>query len=122
MIRVLGRRLARVQGPHDQGMTLVEILIATMLLTMVIGLATGSLVVALDRQTNVSRATAAITSNQTGMELMTRLLRQAVYPNGSSSSGPIITTATASQIVFTSRLSSTGSALAGNTAPVQQYT
>src|SRR4051812_5083709 len=80
MIRPLARRAGAHDARTDEGTTLIELLVATILLTIVIGLATGAIIVALDRQSNITQSTSAITTNQTGMELMTRLLRQAVYP------------------------------------------
>src|SRR4051794_38918656 len=104
MAMLLAALHPRRQDASDRGMTLVELLVSMMLLTIVIGLATGLLINGMNRQSNIGQSTDAMNTNQNGMELMTRLLRQAVYPNTSSNSAalPIISSATPTQIVFTS--------------------
>src|SRR3954462_3047316 len=101
--------MRRRQPPTDTGMTLVELLVAMVLLTVVIGLSTGSLIFVLGKQSNISQSSDAANQTQTGMELLTRVIRQGVYPTGSSSTSTIIQTATATQLVITSRLSDSSS-------------
>ena len=103
-------KLRRAARRSDQGMTLVELLVSMMLLTIVIGLATGSLIMVLGRQSNISQASDASQQNQTGMELLSRVIRQGVYPTGSSATSTIIQSgSTTNQLIVTSRLSSTSS-------------
>jgi len=102
MVRLVIKRLRRARG--DRGMTLVETLIAAVLLVIVIGLSTGSLMFALGKQSNISQATDAATQTQNAMELVSRVIRQGVYP-ASSTNSTIIQTATPTQLVVTSRLS-----------------
>lgn len=106
-------------------MSLVEVLVSTTLLTTVIGLATGFLMTAIRHQSTLHQGSTAATANQNGLETLTRVIRQGVYPTGSSASSSIIQTATATKLVVTSRLSSTSDALATPTVvstPVKQYT
>lgn len=115
----------RRRSPADAGMSLVEVLVAAVLLTVVIGLATSFLMVALRKQSSLAQGSTAATSNQNGLETLTRVIRQGVYPTGSSLTSSVIQTATAKKLVVTSRLSSTGTALAAPTlmnTPVKQYT
>ena len=115
MISGLQRRLRQ----DERGFTLVELLVTTILLTIVIGLSTGALINAIDQQSNVRQSTETQSRNQAGMERFTRLLRQAVYPEGgTSANSTIIQVAEANKIVFTSRLSGSGTI---NTT-VRQYT
>jgi prepilin-type N-terminal cleavage/methylation domain-containing protein len=106
------------QRASDRGFTLVEVLVAMTILMMVIGLSTRLLIGAIDQQSNNTQQSDAQNRNDTGMELATRLLRQAVYPYGGSSvSGQtIISAATATSVTFTSRQTSTGSAVANCTS------
>jgi prepilin-type N-terminal cleavage/methylation domain-containing protein len=100
----------------DRGFTLVELLVSIVLLSIVLGLAATMLIGILRTQSKTSARSDAQQQNQTGMELLTRLLREADYPSGASSTSTIVTSATDTQIVFTSRFSSTAAALAGSTA------
>lgn len=115
-------RRIRIQRDSD-GFTLVELLVAMVLLSIIVGLTTKLVITALDQQSNTAQESEAQNRNNTGMELMTRLLRQAVFPvNGDNTNSSIITQATASSLQFTSRFSSTQNA--NQTAidtPVQQY-
>lgn len=101
---------------RDTGFTLVELLVSITLLTIVLGLASTFFIRVLNVQTKTTARTDAQQHNQTGMELLTRLLRDAAYPSGSSGSSTIISSASDTQIVFTSRMSSTGSAVSGSTS------
>lgn len=111
------RRLRMLTRGPDRaaGMTLVEVLTAMVVLGIVLTLVTKALIGALDQQSNVVQQTQAQNTNNAGMELMTRLMRQAV-PAGSSTS--IISHADPSEIIFTSRLSSTGTATSACTGTV----
>jgi prepilin-type N-terminal cleavage/methylation domain-containing protein len=123
-------RIRKAAHRSDKGMTLVELLVSTMLLTIVIGLATGALIVVLDKQSNISQASDAANQNQTAMELLSRVIRQGVYPTGSSTTSTIIQSGSSTnQLVITSRLSSTsdGNDAAGTTtarlgAQISKYT
>jgi hypothetical protein len=104
-------------------MTLVELLVSMLLLVIVIGLATGAIIEALDRNSGVTQQSEAQTRNNVGMEQMTRSLRQAVLPtHGTKTNSTIITVAQPTQIQFTTRLSATDTAEAANTwnTPVVQ--
>jgi prepilin-type N-terminal cleavage/methylation domain-containing protein len=116
----LRRRLAAA----DRGFTLVELLVAMMLLTIVVGLSTGSLISAIDQQSNLTQSTEAQSRNQVGMEMFSRLLRQATYPEqGTAANSTIISVADTNKIVFTTRPSSTTSAASTSiSTPVRQYT
>jgi prepilin-type N-terminal cleavage/methylation domain-containing protein len=106
----------------DKGFTLVEMLTAITLTTIVIGLATGFLIQALDQGTKLTQQTEAQNRNNVAMERATRLLRQAVYPkNGSSTSSSIITVAQADKVQFTSRFVGTGTASTDASDPIQQF-
>jgi len=99
------------QGAGDRGLTLVEMLVAITLLSVVLGLTSTSLIGAIDHQSSVTQQTEAQNRNRTGMELMTRLLRQAVFPkNGTNKNSSIVTIATPTSIQFTSRLTATSAA------------
>lgn len=108
----------------DRGMTLVELLISMILLTIVVGLASGALIVAIDKQSNVSQSTTSATTTQNAVELLGRVARQGVYPTTSSTTSSIIQSGSSpTQLIVDSRLSSTASANA-NSLPstVTQYT
>lgn len=107
----------------DRGLTLVEMLTAITLTTIVIGLATGFLIQALDQGTKLTQQTEAQNRNNVAMERATRLLRQAVYPkNGSpTTNSSIITVAQSNKVQFTSRFVGTGNASANASDPVQQF-
>ena len=98
------------------GFTLVEVLVAMTLLTFVIGLSTGLVIKALDHNSSVSQESSAQNRNDTGMEQLTRALRQAVFPtNGTKTNSSIVSAASAYQVKFTTRLQSTASAQASPT-------
>jgi len=121
MLQLVSKRMRRERG--DRGMTLVETLIAAILLIIVIGLSTGSMMFALGKQSNISQSTDAATQTQNGVELLGRVIRQGVYPTGSSKNSSIIQTATATQLVVTSRLSNSYSITASQmNTQVRQYT
>ena len=104
--------LARLRRWRDQrGMTLVEVLVAMTMLSVVLALSTGAVIQALDHNSSLSQQTEAQQRNNVGMEQLTRALRQAVLPrNGTNKTSSIVTTAGASAIQFTTRLSSTATA------------
>lgn len=106
------------------GFTLVEVLVAMVILSVVLALSTGLVIRALDQNSNVSQQSQAQNRNDTGMEQLTRALRQAVFPTGgNNTNSSIITSATGTQVQFTTRLQSTAVAQATpntwGTAPVQ---
>jgi prepilin-type N-terminal cleavage/methylation domain-containing protein len=108
MLRLMGKRTR--QERDERGMTLVETLVAMMLLTIVIGLATGALILVLGKNSNVTQASDAATQNQTAMELLSRVARQGVYPSGSSKTSTIIQSGSnTNTLIVTSRLSGTSS-------------
>jgi prepilin-type N-terminal cleavage/methylation domain-containing protein len=99
------------QARGGDGFTLVEVLVAMTMLSVVIALSTGLIIRALDQNSNVGQQAQAQQRNNTGMEQITRALRQAVYPtNGTNKNASIITLANPTQIQFTTRLQSTASA------------
>jgi len=102
MIARLSRRRA------DSGMTLVELLISMILLSIVLSLATGAIIKALDQNSNLTQQSEAQNRNNTGMEQLTRALRQAVLPKGgTTANSSVITVASPTQIQFTTRLQGT---------------
>jgi prepilin-type N-terminal cleavage/methylation domain-containing protein len=115
--------LARLRRSEDErGLTLVEVLVAMLILAVVLMVATEFMIKATRQGSYIAQQSQAQQLNDTGMETATRLLRQAVYPvNGTSLNSSIITVATATKVQFTSRWSSTANAsdTAFNT-PVQQ--
>lgn len=104
--------LARMrQRRGDGGFTLVEVLVAMTILSIVMALTTGLVIRALDQNSNAGQQSEAQQRNNVGMEQLTRALRQAVYPtNGSNKNASIITLANATQIQFTTRLQGTSAA------------
>ena len=104
--------LVRLRRKADNGgFTLVEVLVAMTLLTVVMALATGLIIRALDQNSNLGQRSEALQRNNAGMEQLTRALRQAVYPsNGTNKNASIITVASATQIQFTTRLQGTSNA------------
>jgi len=95
------------------GFTLVEVLVATTLLAVVIALSTGLVIKALDQNSNLQQQSEAQNRNDTGIEQLTRSLRQAVLPlNGTTTNSSIITVALPTQVQFTTRLTSTQTAQA----------
>ena len=107
---------------REAGFTLAEVLVATSILSVVLALATGLIIRALDQNSNLTQQSEAQNRNNTGMEQLTRALRQAVFPrNGTNKTSSIITTATANQVTFTTRLSSTaGANTAAIDTPIEQ--
>ena len=103
-------KLRNASRRSEQGMTLVETLVAMMLLTIVVGLATGSLILVLGKNANVSQASDAARQNQTAMELLSRVVRQGVYPSGSSKTSTIVQSGSnTNTLIVVSRLSGTSS-------------
>jgi len=103
----------RRRDPDTSGFTLVEVLVAMTLLTIVIALATGLIIKALDHNSSLTQQSEAQNRNDTGMEQLTRALRQAVLPrNGATTNSSIITVALPNEIQFTTRLTSTQTAQA----------
>lgn len=89
----------------SQGFTLVELLISITLVTIVIALSTGLIIKALDHNSNLTQQSEAQNRNNTGMEQLTRALRQAVFPrNGTNTNSSIITIAEGKRLQFTTRL------------------
>lgn len=123
----LRRRLAA--GGRDRGLTLVELLVAMVLLVTVIALTTSVLIQSMGQQSTVSQETEAQNRNQTGIEFAVRMLRQAVYPApGTPTNSTILSDAEPTKVVFTTQPSSTSSASASctassctNSAPIQNY-
>lgn len=102
-------RVRRIRG--GEGFTLVEVLVAMTILSIVIALSTGLIIRALDQNSNAGQQSEAQQRNNLGMETLTRALRQAVYPtNGTNKNASIITLANATQIQFTTRQQSTSDA------------
>ena len=120
-MRAFRQRLRAAGG--DRGLTLVEMLVATTLLAVVLGLTSTSLIGAIRHQSNITQQTEAQNRNLTGMELVTRLLRQAVFPkNGTNKNSSIVTIATPTSLQFTSRLTATSAASANSfDTPIRQF-
>ncbi len=87
-------------------MTLIELVVVMVLLPVILGLSSTALISSMQLQTKSQLRANAQNQNRTGYELLTRLLRQATYPQqGSVDAGStIITDAEPNRIVFTSRL------------------
>jgi prepilin-type N-terminal cleavage/methylation domain-containing protein len=86
---------------QDRGTSLVEMLVAMILLSIVLSITTSAFVVfAHNEQLNTDR-TEAQASNRTGLERMLRLLRQATYPQGADESdSTTLWEATTNRVVF----------------------
>jgi prepilin-type N-terminal cleavage/methylation domain-containing protein len=111
-----------VTGPdRAAGMTLVEVLTAMIILGIVLSLVTNALIGALHQQSNISQQTQAQNTNNAGMELMTRLLRQSVTNYNPPANTSIVTYADPTKIIFTSRLSGTSTASSADNTPVNAY-
>jgi prepilin-type N-terminal cleavage/methylation domain-containing protein len=117
--------LARFRRPRrEAGFTLVEVLVAMTILSIVMALTTGLVIRALDQNSNAGQQSQAQQRNNAGMEAVTRALRQAVLPtNGTNKTSSIITIAKPYQLQFTTRLQGTTSAQSAPTTwattPVQ---
>src|SRR5439155_8383971 len=96
-------------------------LVAMSILGIVLSLTTGLIIKAMDQNSYLGQESEAQNRNNVGMEQLTRSLRQAVFPtNGTNQNSSIITTATSTQVTFTTRLSSTSAANANSMGtPVQ---
>jgi len=116
-------RIRKVTGGANRsaGMTLVELLTAMIILGIVLSLVTGALISALHQQSNVTQQTQAQDTNNTGMELLTRLLRQGVTNYNAPANTNIVKYADPSKIIFTSRLSGTSTASTADNTPVSSY-
>lgn len=107
----------------NAGFTLVEVLVATTILGVVLSLTTGVIIRAMDQNSNLTQESEAQNRNNIGMEELTRALRQAVFPtNGTNQTSTIITTATSTQVTFTTRLSSTAAASTSSMGTPVQFT
>jgi Tfp pilus assembly protein PilW len=88
----------------DDGVTLVEMLTATMIVTIVLGVVSGALYTVSRSEKMASERTDSQSVNRQGFELLTRLLRQATYPAQSTyKNSTIVSYAAPDRIVFTSR-------------------
>jgi prepilin-type N-terminal cleavage/methylation domain-containing protein len=88
----------------QSGLTLPEVLVAAVILGIVTSLATAGLVTVMRNQVQISQRTEALAQNRVGMELITRLLRQATYPQwGDAFNSTIVSVAEPRRLVFTSR-------------------
>lgn len=103
-------RSRRLNGDAT-GFTIVEVLVAIMLLSVVMTLATGLVIKTIDQNSNLTQQGEAQNRNNIGMEQLTRALRQAVLPaNGTKTTASIISDAQPTSVTFTTRLSSTAGA------------
>jgi prepilin-type N-terminal cleavage/methylation domain-containing protein len=101
-------RLSRLRRHTDDGVTLVELVVVMSILPIVLGLSSMALINAMHLSTKTQMRVDAQQQNRTGFELLTRLLRQATYPQqGTSANSTVITVADTTQLVFTSRLAGT---------------
>ena len=94
---------------RDAGITLVEVLVSMGILGVVLALVSGFMIKTLDQQSNLTQQSENQNRNNTGMELMSRLLRQAILPPSAAAGSTIVTTASPTQIIFSSRMSDTAS-------------
>ena len=94
---------------EESGLTLIELLIASILMLVVIGVATDGLFNLTRSSTAAQLHSFSLTQNRVGVERLTYLLRQATYgPNVSDTAGnratnPIIAYASPNKLIFTSR-------------------
>jgi prepilin-type N-terminal cleavage/methylation domain-containing protein len=110
------RRLAN----EERGFTLIEVLIAASLLTVVLGVALDGLFTLTRSSTKAQVQTFSAEQNRVGMERLTRLLRQAVLPPNTDNP-TIVASADKNSMSFYSRLA--GSATAGDSNnTVYKYT
>jgi Tfp pilus assembly protein PilW len=97
----------------EDGVTLVEMLTATMIVTIVLGVVSGALYTVSKSEKMASQRSDSQSSNRQGFELLTRLLRQATYPAQSTyKNSTIVSYAAPDRIVFTSRRGAAVSAVA----------
>jgi prepilin-type N-terminal cleavage/methylation domain-containing protein len=97
-------RRVREALSNQRGLTLPELLVSMVLFATVGTIATTGIVTVLRNQTETNQRNASQAQNRVGVELFTRLLRQATYGQyGDYGNAYIITTAEPQRIVFHSR-------------------
>jgi prepilin-type N-terminal cleavage/methylation domain-containing protein len=85
----------------DRGVSLVEMLVAIMLLAIVTSITTSAFIIAMKNSSMNQERTEAQSSNRVGLERVLRLLRQAAYPQQASyADSTIVWQATTDRIVF----------------------
>ena len=98
------RRQAGRRG-SEAGTTLVEMLVATVMLTMVLVMATTGFVTLMHTNNTATSRTSTQADNRAGLEFVTRLLREATYGERlDRTNSTIVTDAEPTQLVFYSRL------------------
>ena len=95
----------RARESRDAGTTLVEMLVAILLMSIVMAMATTGFITLLKTQQTAASRTATQADNRTGLEFVTRLLREATYGQRmDESESTIVTAASPTRLVFYSRL------------------
>lgn len=88
----------------DRGLTLPEVLMAMVITAIAVSIATTGLITVFRHGTKIEETTDASAQNRVGLELVTRLLRQATYPQwGDYANSTIVSVAEPRKIVFTGR-------------------
>jgi type II secretory pathway component PulJ len=102
----------------EEGMTIIEVLMAVVLMLVVVFVAVSGLVNLSRSSASAQLRTFSMQQNRVGLERLSYLLRQGTYAQGVSTEqrnvNPIITSAGSNQVTFTSR--------GGGSSSVQQYT
>jgi len=87
-MRRLGRagRLLKARLADERGFTLIELLVAMFGGLVVAGAAMAFIIIVIDQQNDAASRSAAVTQAETGLQQMTRDLRNAMYETTSSTS------------------------------------
>lgn len=102
------------------GMTLVELLVGMVMLGIVSAAILAALLFVMRAAATTQQRSFALGGNRVGIELFTRLVRQATLPPGGNSvNSTIITDAEPTKVVFTSRLADDPNV--ANNCQVKQY-
>jgi prepilin-type N-terminal cleavage/methylation domain-containing protein len=96
MSRLRSRRL-----PDDRGVSLVEMLVAIVVLSIVMGITTTAFITSMRNSTMNSERAEAQASNRVGLERVLRIMRQAAYPeNADYSNSTVVWQATTERVSF----------------------
>jgi prepilin-type N-terminal cleavage/methylation domain-containing protein len=102
-------RRPRALERDERGFSLIEVLLAATLLTLVLGVALSGLYTLTRSSTKAQVQTFSQAQNRVGMERLTRLLRQATLPPASTAQDPpVLDSAHPNSVAFYSRLAGSG--------------